>query len=59
METPLIFFSFVAFWGGVGQFVAAFFGYAARDTLVMVIHALWGGGVWVSTELLYLLVVRI
>lgn len=57
-DSPLIFFPFVAFWGGLGQFVAAFFGYAARDTLVTVIHALWGS-FWMSIGLLYLLVVRL
>lgn len=56
-DSPLIFFPFVAFWGGLGQFIAAFFGYAARDTLVTVVHALWGS-FWMSIGLLYLLVVR-
>ena len=56
-DSPLIFFPFVAFWGGLGQFVAGLFGYAARDTLVTVIHVLWGS-FWMSVGLLYLLVVR-
>ncbi|KAL4922802.1 GPR1/FUN34/yaaH family-domain-containing protein [Aspergillus aurantiobrunneus] len=54
-ESPTIFFPFVAFWGGLGQFIAGLFGYAARDTLVTVIHALWGS-FWMSIGLLYLLV---
>ncbi|KAL4993582.1 hypothetical protein BDV10DRAFT_199481 [Aspergillus recurvatus] len=41
-SSPTIFFPFVAFWGGLGQFIAGFFGFAARDTLVTVIHVLWG-----------------
>lgn len=54
-ESPLIFFPFVAFWGGLGQFIAGLFGYAARDTLVTVVHCLWGS-FWMSVGLLYLLV---
>lgn len=56
-DSPLILFPFVAFWGGLGQFIAGFFGYAARDTLVTVVHVLWGS-FWMSVGLLYLLVVR-
>lgn len=55
-SSPTIFFPFVAFWGGLGQFIAGLYGYAARDTLVTVIHALWGS-FWMSIGLLYLLVV--
>ncbi|KAI9375940.1 GPR1/FUN34/yaaH family-domain-containing protein [Aspergillus egyptiacus] len=54
-ESPTIFFPFVAFWGGLGQFLAGFFGFAARDTLITVIHVLWGS-FWMSIGLLYLLV---
>lgn len=57
-SSPTIFFPFVAFWGGLGQFIAGLYGYAARDTLVTVIHALWGS-FWMSIGLLYLLVVCI
>ncbi|KAK5206558.1 hypothetical protein LTR72_012510, partial [Exophiala xenobiotica] len=53
--SPTLFFPFVTFWGGLGQFIAGFFGYAARDTLVTVIHVLWGS-FWMSIGLLYLLV---
>ncbi|KAL4960347.1 GPR1/FUN34/yaaH family-domain-containing protein [Aspergillus stella-maris] len=54
-ESPTIFFPFVAFWGGLGQFIAGLYGYAARDTLITVIHVLWGS-FWMSIGLLYLLV---
>ncbi|KAF7712102.1 Uncharacterized protein PECH_004450 [Penicillium ucsense] len=53
-NSPTIFFPFVAFWGGLGQFIAGLFGYAARDTLVTVIHVLWGS-FWMSIGVLYLL----
>ena len=55
-DSPTIFFPFVAFWGGLGQFIAGLYGYAARDVLVTVIHVLWGS-FWMSIGLLYLLVV--
>ncbi|KAL3464634.1 GPR1/FUN34/yaaH family-domain-containing protein [Aspergillus heterothallicus] len=54
-SSPTIFFPFVAFWGGLGQFIAGLFGYAARDTLITVIHVLWGS-FWMSIGVLYLLV---
>ncbi|KAL3488081.1 hypothetical protein BJX62DRAFT_253565 [Aspergillus germanicus] len=54
-SSPTIFFPFVAFWGGLGQFIAGHFGYAARGTLITVIHVLWGS-FWMSIGLLYLLV---
>lgn len=46
----------MAFRGELGQLLAAFLGYAARDTLVTVIHAL-RGRFWMSIGPLYLLVV--
>lgn len=55
-SSPTIFFPFVAFWGGLGQFISGLFGFAARDTLVTVIQVLWGS-FWMSIGLLYLLVV--
>lgn len=55
-DSPLLFFPFVALWGGLGQFIAGFFGYAARDTLVTVVHVLWGS-FWMSVGILYTLVV--
>lgn len=56
--SPEIFFPFVAVWGGLGQFIAGFFGYHARDTLVTIIHVLWGS-LWISFGLLYAFVVRL
>jgi succinate-acetate transporter protein len=57
-SSPTIFFPFVAFWGGLGQFIAGLYGFAARDVLVTVIHVLWGS-FWMSIGLLYLLVVSL
>lgn len=51
-ESPLYFFPFIAFWGGLAQFIAGLFGYRARDCLVTVIHTLWGS-FWMSIGLLY------
>lgn len=56
-DSPTIFFPFVAIWGGVGQFIAGLYGFAARDVLVTVIHVLWGS-FWISIGFVYLLVVR-
>lgn len=53
-QSPSIFFPFVMFWGGLGQFIAGFFGYHARDCLVTVVHVLWGS-FWLSAGLLFLL----
>jgi succinate-acetate transporter protein len=55
-DSPTIFFPFVAFWGGLAQFIAGLHGFHARDVLVNVINTLWGS-FWMSTGLLYLLVV--
>lgn len=57
-DSPTIFFPFVAFWGGLGQFIAGLYGFPARDVLVTVIHCLWGS-FWMSIGLLYLLVVSL
>jgi succinate-acetate transporter protein len=57
-SSPTIFFPFVAFWGGLGQFIAELYGFAARDVLVTVIYVLWGS-FWMSIGLLYLLVVSL
>lgn len=54
--SPTIFFPFVAIWGGLAQFIAGLFGFAARDTLVSVLNTMWGA-FWLSIGLLYLLVV--
>ena len=55
-ESPTIFFPFVAFFGGLAQFIAGLFGFPARDTLVTVINTMWGS-FWMSIGLLYYLVV--
>ena len=54
--SPTIFFPFVAFWGGLAQFIAGLYAFHARDVLANVIHCLWGS-FWMSIGLLYLLVV--
>jgi len=51
-ESPLIFFPFVAFWGGLSQFIAGLLGFLARDVLVTVINTMWGA-FWMSIGLLY------
>lgn len=53
-ESPIIFFPFVMLWGGLGQFIAGFFGYHARDTLATIVHVLWGS-FWLSIGLLHML----
>lgn len=53
-RSPGIFFPFVAISGGVGQFIAGLFGYPARDTLVTVVHVLWGS-FWIGIGLLFML----
>lgn len=55
-DSPTIFFPFVAFWGGLAQFIAGLHGFAARDVLVNVINTMWGA-FWMSIGILYLLVV--
>jgi len=55
-DSPTMFFPFVAFWGGLAQFLAGLQGYAARDVLVTVIHCMWGS-FWMSIGTVYLLVV--
>jgi len=47
-----LFFPFVFMFGGVGQFIAGIMGYWARDSLVTVIHTVWGS-FWISVGLLY------
>ncbi|KAK5082527.1 hypothetical protein LTR24_007964 [Lithohypha guttulata] len=51
-ESPLIFFPFVAFFGGLSQFIAGLMGYQARDVLVTVINTMWGA-FWMSIGLPY------
>ena len=57
-SSPTIFFPFVAFWGGLAQFLAGLKGFDARDVLVTVIHCMWGS-FWMSIGIVYLLVVRL
>jgi len=57
-QSPGVFFPFVAFWGGLAQFLAGLKGYHARDTLVTVIHVLWGS-FWMSAGLLWFMVVSV
>lgn len=57
-DSPTIFFPFVAFWGGLAQFIAGLHSFHARDVLANVIHCLWGS-FWMSIGLLYLLVVSV
>lgn len=47
-------FPLTLFFGGLGQFIAGFFGFHARDLLVNVVHILWGS-FWISSALLFLL----
>lgn len=55
-HAPNVFFPFIMIFGGVGQFVAGIFGYPARDTLVTVMHVLWGS-FWISIGIMYLMTV--
>lgn len=57
-SSPGLFAPFVAFWGGLAQFIAGFLGYPARDTLVTIVHVLWGS-FWMSTGLLFMFMVRL
>lgn len=54
-DSPTTFFPFVAFWGGLAQFLAGLRGSEARDVLVNVLNTMWGA-FWLSIGLLYLLV---
>src|SRR4051794_18516190 len=51
-ESPTIFFPCVGTFGGLAQFIAGFFGFKARDTLVTVINTLWGS-FWLAIGILY------
>ena len=37
-DSPLVFFPFVGIFGGLAQFIAGIYGFAARDTLVTVMY---------------------
>jgi len=45
---------FVLVFGGFAQFIAALYGYRARDGLVTVLHGMWGS-FWIAYGLLWLL----
>lgn len=47
-------FPLTLFFGGLGQFIAGFFGFHARDLLVNIVHILWAS-FWISSGLLFLL----
>ncbi|KAI9730200.1 MAG: hypothetical protein M1834_005964 [Cirrosporium novae-zelandiae] len=49
-DSPTIFFPFVAFWGGLAQFIAGLQGFKARDVLVTVLNTMWGS-FWMSVGL--------
>jgi len=53
--TPMYILGFVALFGGVAQFTAAMWGYAARDGLSTAIHGTWGA-FWAAYGVLYLMV---
>lgn len=53
-HSPAEWFPFTAFWGGLGQFIAGFFAFHARDLLGTIVHVLWGS-FWLSSGLLFLL----
>lgn len=55
-DSPTVFFPFVAFWGGLAQFIAGLKGFPARDTLVTIVNVLWGS-FWMSAGLLWFMVV--
>jgi len=57
-DSPLTFFPFVAFFGGLAQFIAGLQGFAARDVLVTVVNTMWGA-FWLAVGLLYFLVVSL
>jgi len=53
--TPMYILAFVALFGGVAQFTAAMWGYAARDGLSTAVHGTWGA-FWAAYGVMYLMV---
>lgn len=51
-DSPTIFFPFVGLWGGLAQFIAGIYGFAARDVLVSVVNTMWGS-FWMAVGVLY------
>ncbi|MDQ7908044.1 GPR1/FUN34/YaaH family transporter [Phytohabitans sp. ZYX-F-186] len=54
-STPNFLFPFVAFTGGLAQFLAGMWAYRARDGLATAMHGIWGA-FWLAYALLFLLV---
>ncbi|KAJ9605391.1 hypothetical protein H2200_010048 [Cladophialophora chaetospira] len=54
-DSPALFFPFIGLWGGLAQFIAGIYGFAARDVLVSIINTMWGC-FWMSIGILYGLV---
>ncbi|EXJ80892.1 hypothetical protein A1O3_07180 [Capronia epimyces CBS 606.96] len=51
-DSPLLFFPFIGLWGGLAQFIAGLYGFAARDVLVTVVNTMWGS-FWMALGILY------
>ena len=54
-DTPVVLAPFAAAFGGVGQIIAAIWGYKARDGIATAMHGAWGL-FWVAFGLLWLLI---
>lgn len=54
-QSALYLFPFVAFFGGLAQFLAGMWAFRARDGLATAMHGMWGS-FWLGYGLLYLLV---
>lgn len=50
--SPTTFFPFVGVFGGLAQFIAGLYGFAARDTLVTVVNTMWGS-FWIALGILW------
>jgi succinate-acetate transporter protein len=53
-NAPIYLFPFVAFFGGLAQFLAGMWSYKARDGLATAVHGTWGS-FWMAYGLLFLL----
>ena len=51
-KSPALFFPFIGLWGGLAQFIAGVYGFAARDVLVTIIN-ITCGCFWMSIGILY------
>lgn len=54
-NTALFLFPFIAFFGGLAQFMAGMWAFRARDGVATAMHGMWGS-FWMGYGLLYLLV---